>query len=119
MKAVFSGATIFKNGRFEQGGEVIAETTSFDSLFIDSTKYIIFPGFADLHVHFREPGFSYKETIKTGNASAKSAGYTTVCTMSNLNPTPDSLESLRVQLDLIKDGADIKILPFGAITVGE
>ncbi len=119
MKAVFSGATIFKNGRFEQGGELSAHSTSFDSLFIDSTQYFIFPGFADLHVHFREPGFSYKETIVTGNASAKSAGYTTVCTMPNLNPVPDSLENLKPQLDLIKSGADIRILPFGSITKGE
>ena len=119
MNAVFSGATFFKNGRFEQGGEAIAKTTSFDSLFIDSTEYFIFPGFADLHVHFREPGFSYKETIVTGNDSAKHAGYTTVCTMPNLNPTPDSLESLKVQLDLIKNGADIRVLPFGSITKGE
>lgn len=119
MKAVFSGATIFKNGRFEQGGELSAHSTSFDSLFIDSTQYFIFPGFADLHVHFREPGFSYKETIVTGNASARSAGYTTVCTMPNLNPVPDSLENLKPQLDLIKNGADIRILPFGSITKGE
>lgn len=119
MKAVFSGATIFKNGRFEQGGEVVAETTSFDNLFIDSTKYIIFPGFADLHVHFREPGFSYKETIKTGSESAKVAGYTTVCTMPNLNPTPDSFKNLEVQLGLIKRDAEIQVLPFGSITKGE
>ncbi|MBO5374086.1 MAG: dihydroorotase [Clostridia bacterium] len=119
MNAVFSRATIFKNGRFEQGGEAVAKTTSFDSLFIDSTKYIIFPGFADMHVHFREPGFSYKETIVTGNASAKHAGYTTVCTMPNLNPTPDSLENLKAQLELIKAGADIRVLPFGSITKGE
>ena len=119
MNAVFSGATFFQKGRFEQGGELKAHTTSFDSLFIDSTKYFIFPGFADLHVHFREPGFSYKETIKTGNDSAKHAGYTTVCTMPNLNPTPDTLENLKVQLDLIKNGADIRVLPFGSITRGE
>ncbi len=119
MKTVFSGATIFKNGRFEQGGEISAHSTSFDSLFIDSTQYFIFPGFADLHVHFREPGFSYKETIVTGSNSAKSAGYTTVCTMPNLNPVPDSLENLQIQLDLIKNGADIRVLPFGSITKGE
>jgi dihydroorotase len=119
MKTVFSGATIFKNGRFEQGGEISAHSTSFDSLFIDSTQYFIFPGFADLHVHFREPGFSYKETIKTGSDSAKVAGYTTVCTMPNLNPTPDSFKNLEVQLDLIKKDAEIQVLPFGSITKGE
>ncbi|MBR2296232.1 MAG: dihydroorotase [Clostridia bacterium] len=119
MNAVFSGATFFQKGRFEQGGELKAHTTSFDSLFIDSTKYFIFPGFADLHVHFREPGFSYKETIVTGNNSAKSAGYTTVCTMPNLNPVPDCLDSLNIQLELIKNGADIRVLPFGSITKGQ
>ena len=119
MKAVFSGATFFRKGKFEQGGELIANTTSFDSLFIDSTKYFIFPGFADLHVHFREPGFSYKETILTGNNAAKHAGYTTVCTMPNLNPVPDCLENLQLQLELIRKEADIKILPFGSITKGE
>ena len=119
MKAVFSGATFFRKGKFQQGGELIANTTSFDSLFIDSTKYFIFPGFADLHVHFREPGFSYKETILTGNNAAKHAGYTTVCTMPNLNPVPDCLENLQLQLELIRKEADIKILPFGSITKGE
>lgn len=119
MNAVFSGATFFQKGRFEQGGELKAHTTSFDSLFIDSTEYFIFPGFADLHVHFREPGFSYKETIVTGSNAAKCAGYTTVCTMPNLNPVPDSLDNLKVQLELIKNGSDIRILPFGSITKGQ
>ena len=73
-----------------------------------SKKYIIVPGLCDVHVHFREPGFSYKETI----ASA-------VCTMPNLDPVPDSAEHLQVQLDAIERGAAIKVLPYGAITVGE
>lgn len=82
-------------------------------------NYIIVPGLCDVHVHFREPGFSYKETIASGSAAAAHGGYTTVCTMPNLDPVPDSAEHLQVQLDAIKRGAAIKVLPYGAITVGE
>ena len=84
-----------------------------------SKKYIIVPGLCDVHVHFREPGFSYKETIASGSAAAAHGGYTVVCTMPNLDPVPDSAEHLQVQLDAIKRGAAIKVLPYGAITVGE
>ena len=82
-------------------------------------NYIIVPGLCDVHVHFREPGFSYKETIASGSAAAAHGGYTAVCTMPNLDPVPDSAEHLQVQLDAIKRGAAIKVLPYGAITVGE
>ena len=82
-------------------------------------NYIIVPGLCDVHVHFREPGFSYKETIASGSAAAAHGGYTAVCTMPNLEPVPDSAEHLQVQLDAIKRGAAIKVLPYGAITVGE
>ena len=85
----------------------------------DSEKYIAFPGFCDVHVHFREPGFSYKETIRSGCAAAARGGYTAVCTMPNLSPVPDSGENLKVQTDLIKRDAFIHVLPYGAITVGE
>lgn len=84
-----------------------------------SKKYIIVPGLCDVHVHFREPGFSYKETIASGSAAAAHGGYTAVCTMPNLDPVPDSAEHLQVQLDAIKRGAAIRVLPYGAITVGE
>ena len=84
-----------------------------------SKKYIIVPGLCDVHVHFREPGFSYKETIASGSAAAAHGGYTAVCTMPNLDPVPDSAEHLQVQLDAIKRGAAIKVLPYGAITVDE
>lgn len=84
-----------------------------------SKKYIIVPGLCDVHVHFREPGFSYKETIASGSAAAAHGGYTAVCTMPNLDPVPDSAEHLQVQLDAIKRGAAIKVLPYGSITVGE
>ena len=85
----------------------------------DKTEYSVFPGFCDVHVHFREPGFSYKETIATGSRAAARGGYTTVCAMPNLNPVPDSPETLRPQLDIIEQDAAIRVLPYGAITVGE
>ena len=85
----------------------------------DSSEYVIFPGFCDVHVHFREPGFSYKETIATGSRAAARGGYTAVCTMPNLNPVPDSVENLRVQRRLIEETACIHVYPYGAITVCE
>ena len=81
-----------------------------------SARYVVFPGFCDVHVHFREPGFSYKETMVTGSAAAARGGYTDVCTMPNLNPVPDSADHLRQQLDLIPQGG-IRIHPYGSITV--
>ncbi|MBR3850057.1 MAG: dihydroorotase [Oscillospiraceae bacterium] len=84
-----------------------------------SDEYVVFPGFCDVHVHFREPGFSYKETIATGCASAARGGYTAVCTMPNLNPVPDSVESLREQLAIIERDATIDVIPYGSITVGQ
>ncbi len=79
----------------------------------------VFPGFCDVHVHFREPGFSYKETIKTGTEAAKAGGFSDVCSMPNLNPVPDSYEHLKEQLDIIKRDASVRVHPYGAITVGE
>jgi len=80
---------------------------------------VILPGFCDVHVHFREPGFSYKETISSGSTAAARGGYTFVCTMPNLKPVPDTAEHLKVQTDIIRRDAVIGILPYGAITVGE
>ncbi len=89
-------------------------------LFVsDVSQYVVFPGFCDVHVHFREPGFSYKETIATGSAASARGGYTAVCTMPNLNPVPDGREHLDEQLELIKKDACIHVYPYGAITVGE
>ncbi len=85
----------------------------------NSSRYAIFPGFCDVHVHFREPGFSYKETIATGSLASAHGGYTAVCTMPNLNPVPDSVEHLAEQLRLIETHACIHVYPYGAITVGE
>ena len=79
----------------------------------------VFPGFVDVHVHLREPGFSYKETIGTGTRACAHGGYTTVCAMPNLNPAPDSDEHLRVQEELIAQHAVIRVLPFASITIGQ
>ncbi|MBO5938882.1 MAG: dihydroorotase [Clostridia bacterium] len=81
-----------------------------------SPEYTVLPGFCDVHVHFREPGFSYKETIRTGSLAAAHGGYTAVCTMPNLNPVPDSPEHLREQLDLIERDAVIRVYPYASIT---
>ena len=96
------------------GGFVSSELSVFNS-----PKYAVFPGFCDVHVHFREPGFSYKETMETGSRASARGGYTAVCTMPNLNPVPDSVESLAIQRKLIEDNACIHVYPYGAITVGE
>ena len=85
----------------------------------NSPEYSVFPGFCDVHVHFRQPGFSYKETILSGSLASANGGYTDVCTMPNLNPVPDGVENLRLQLDLIDRDAKIGVHPYGAITVGE
>lgn len=78
---------------------------------------VVLPGLVDVHVHFREPGFEYKETIKTGSMAAAAGGFTTVCTMPNLKPVPDTMEHLRRQLDAIARDAVIEVLPYGSITM--
>ena len=98
--------------------DTIGASISTLSVF-NSPRFVVFPGFCDVHVHFREPGFSYKETIGTGSLASARGGYTAVCTMPNLNPVPDSLEHLKMQLDLIENSACIHLYPYGAITVGE
>ena len=87
---------------------------------LDSTQdeYLIFPGLCDVHVHFREPGFSYKETIRTGSMAAARGGYTTVCTMPNLNPVPDCRANLDRQRAIIRRDAVVETVPYGAITRG-
>ena len=101
------------------------EATAFAKAFLSNfavssdSEYIIFPGFCDVHVHFREPGFSYKETIASGSMSGARGGYTAVCTMPNLKPVPDSVENLKQQLDLIEKSACINVIPYGSITIGQ
>ena len=86
---------------------------------LNSSEFTVFPGFCDVHVHFREPGFSYKETISSGSRAAAHGGYTDVCTMPNLNPVPDSCEHLRLQQEIIDRTACIHVFPYGAITIGQ
>ena len=91
----------------------------FPSLADKISDYVFLPGFCDVHVHFREPGFSYKETIASGSNAAAHGGYTAVCTMPNLNPVPDCEAALKEQLDLINSTGSINIYPYAAITVGQ
>lgn len=125
---IFKGAKVFTENGFTdtdvaiENGNIVSVNQSLDSFeceIIDCRNKYIFPGFVDVHVHFREPGFSYKETIKSGSAAAAKGGYTSVCTMPNLNPCPDSVENLDKQLELIRKDAVINIYPFGTITKGE
>lgn len=97
----------------------VSSVLSSFSPSISISNLTVFPGFCDVHVHFREPGFSYKETIASGSLASAHGGYTAVCTMPNLNPVPDSLEHLNQQRKLIADTACIHVYPYGAITVGE
>lgn len=96
-----------------------ADISRQDFAFLNLSEYTVFPGFCDVHVHFREPGFSYKETIYSGSMAAARGGYTAVCTMPNLRPVPDSAEHLKEQTDLIRANAVIDVYPYGAITVNE
>ena len=98
---------------------VLGAFSEFGASVYNSSQYMIFPGFCDVHVHLRQPGFSYKETIKSGTQASAHGGYTTVFSMPNLKPVPDSAERLKEQLDIIKKDAVINVLPYGAITVGQ
>ncbi len=106
-------------GRTNGAGDVFAPDCIDSIASFDSSEYTVFPGFCDVHVHFRDPGFLYKEDMATGSSSAIHGGYTAVCTMPNLNPVPDSIEHLKEQTDKIKSDAKIAVYPYGAITVGE
>ena len=100
-------------------GSVFCGGTAVDFSQFDRGDIVVLPGFCDVHVHFREPGFSYKETVATGSLSAAAGGYTAVCTMPNLNPVPDSAEHLREQIAIIEKDAIIHVYPYASITVGQ
>ncbi len=125
MKYLLKKAKIFENGGFVSR-DILFDGTSFssfsgecpnDASILDNC--FIFPGFVDVHVHLREPGFSYKETIKSGTLACAHGGYTHVCSMPNLDPVPDSAENIKVQCDIIKKDAVINVYPYGSITVGQ
>lgn len=112
-----NNAFVYRNGKTEQQNyELSVGGVGFLS---DFNNVYIFPAFCDVHVHFREPGFFYKETIKTGSLAAARGGYTDVCTMPNLNPVPDSVENIKKQIEIIKKDAAVRVHPYAAITVGE
>ena len=113
-----SSASKPKSIAFPMGAVVSSSVQEVLSSF-DTDRYSLFPGFCDVHVHFREPGFSYKETMASGSLAAAAGGYTHVCTMPNLDPVPDSAEHLKLQLEAIQKDACIHVYPYGAITVGE
>ena len=126
MKVLFRDAMVYENGCVRKQSMLLtnASFSSFSGSAVDADTTVIdniavLPGFCDVHVHFREPGFSYKETIKSGSRAAARGGYTAVCTMPNLKPAPDSVEGLKAQLDIIERDAVIPTLPFGTITVGQ
>ena len=111
------------NCKMYKDGNIVAAPAMMDvsanGATIAFSNCLILPTFCDVHVHFREPGFLYKETTKTGSQAAARGGYTDVCTMPNLNPVPDCLEKLQPQLDAIKQDAVIRVHPFGSLTVDE
>ncbi len=113
--------TVFDRTRNFGGGADVFSVQSADAVAasFNREQYALFPGFCDVHVHFREPGFSYKGTIRSGCRAAARGGYTSVCTMPNLDPVPDSLETLREQEEIIRRDACIEIRPYAAITKGE
>jgi len=117
MNCFVKNALVYEGGRFVSKDFSYADTALDRAVSFDSVH--ILPGFADVHVHFREPGFSYKETIRTGSLASARGGYCAVCTMPNLNPVPDSMETLKLQLDAIEKDACIRVIPYGAITKGE
>ena len=105
---------LVSDGKIEHIAERIDATE--DMVEFDARGLVMLPGLVDMHVHLREPGYSYKETIRSGSMASAAGGFTTVCTMPNLNPAPDSVENLQVQLDLIEKDAVIEVLPYATIT---
>ena len=125
MKVLFRNAAIYDEGVMKRADMLLSDASLsvFDGNVTEGISIFenvaILPGFCDVHVHFREPGFSYKETVETGSMAAARGGFTAVCTMPNLSPSPDSKENLALQLQRIKEGASIAVFPFGTITKGE
>ncbi|MBR2405381.1 MAG: dihydroorotase, partial [Clostridia bacterium] len=125
MRFGLKNAFIYTEKGFEKtsisivDNKILPFSDSVDCEVYDCDGLYIFPGFVDVHVHLREPGFSYKETIASGTRAAVQSGYTALCTMPNLNPVPDCSENLKVQLDMIKQQAKCTVVPFGSITVNQ
>ena len=117
-QGVFHLADVFlSDGKIVSIGDGVSP--SDDTIVIDISNMVLFPGFVDVHVHLREPGFFYKETIRSGTLAAAHGGFAHVAAMPNLNPVPDCVESLALQRALIEKDALVHVHPYGAITVGE
>ncbi len=108
---------LVRDGRIERIAPQIPPVEGVSEF--DMSGCCIVPGLVDVHVHFREPGFSCKETMRTGSLAAAHGGYTTVCSMPNLNPAPDTVEHLERQLEIIRRDAVIRVIPYGTITMEE
>ena len=125
MKTLYTNAVVYDGGRFAAGefaveaGCIVPADGAAPGRVVDLGGRHVVPGLVDVHVHLREPGFSHKETIASGTAAAARGGYTTVCSMPNLNPAPDTPETLRVQADLIRRDAVVRVVPYGCITMGQ
>lgn len=125
MSLMLTGGTVFRNGCFQpadlavSNGRIVSPSLFKNAAVIELNQLLIVPGFVDVHVHLREPGFSYKETVASGTAAAAAGGYTAVCAMPNLAPVPDSPEHLQAELDAIRRDAAVHVYPYGAITCGE
>lgn len=129
MKTLLKNAMIFTDGKFTKADLEITNNTiskisanieaiGFDVVYDLNNMYLL-PGLIDVHTHLREPGFIYKETIATGSMAGAKGGYTSICAMPNLNPTPDCMENLQIELDAIAKDAKIHVYPYGTITIGE
>ncbi len=117
---VFCGNTFEKTDLFVRDGFVSDNADISDSAEVfDFSGCYVFPGFIDVHVHLREPGFFYKETVLSGTSAAAHGGYTHVLSMPNLSPVPDNRENLEKQLTVIKNTAKVHVTPYGAITKNE
>ena len=128
MRCIVRNVQVFHEKGFEekhlliQGDQLSfweGDVSPSDCPVFDGRTYYIFPGFTDVHVHLREPGFSYKETIASGCRAAARGGFTKVCTMPNLSPVPDTLAHLEEQLRIIKQGATIDVIPYASITLDQ
>ena len=127
MMTLFRGASVYMDGVMKKlnmcfDGATLSVFEGDVSAFVPSCvidNTVIIPGLCDVHVHLREPGFSYKETIKSGTGASAGGGYTAVCSMPNLNPAPDSVENIALQLEIIKRDGIIPVFPYGTITKGQ
>ena len=108
----------FDDYKFDYSDLSVISADICDSFLKKYKGCVFLPGFVDVHVHLRQPGYLYKETIATGTKAAAAGGFVAVCSMPNLNPAPDSKENLEVQLEAIRKDATVKVLPYGTITLG-